>query len=131
MKIKNTGAAMVLVVGVTVAMSSMMTAAQASPESEALTRQGLTQIGAGQTKDAARSFSAATQADPNDGVAFYFLGTALNRTGAHFLAMSAFRESLRLKTILKNYGFEAGWAAPICNWAKRKPPIWRLRAPQN
>ena len=85
--------------------------ALASPESDELSRDGLRQLEAGDTKAAVASFVNATRADPDDGRAYFYLGVGLNRTGKPHVALTAFRRAISLKAIHKDLGFEAGWAA--------------------
>tara|TARA_R110002110_G_scaffold415612_7_gene652278 strand:- start:89292 stop:90833 length:1542 start_codon:yes stop_codon:yes gene_type:complete len=83
----------------------------ASPESDELSRDGLRQLSAGDTKAAVASFVNATRADPDDGRAYFYLGVGLNRIGEPHTALTAFRRAISLKAIHKDLGFEAGWAA--------------------
>ncbi|MBT3809209.1 MAG: tetratricopeptide repeat protein [Rhodospirillaceae bacterium] len=83
----------------------------ASPESDELSRDGLRQLSAGDSKAAVASFVNATKADPDDGRAYFYLGVGLNRIGNPHNALIAFRRAIALKAIHKDLGFEAGWAA--------------------
>lgn len=105
MGIRNTG--LVLAAFGVLAFSPAL----ASPESDELSRDGLRQLQAGDRQAAVRSFVEATQADPKDGRAFFYLGVGLNRTGQPHEALAAFRQAITLKAIHKDLGFEGGWAA--------------------
>lgn len=105
MGIRKTGIALVTL-GVLAASPAL-----ASPESDELSRDGLRQLQAGDTKAAVASFVNATRADPDDGRAYFYLGVGLNRTGKPHVALTAFRRAISLKAIHKDLGFEAGWAA--------------------
>ena len=82
----------------------------ASPESEALTRQGLDHLEAARYRDAIESFNAAVKADAKDLRAVFFQGVALNRLGSY-------REALALLAAAEKRGihhaamdFEIGWS---------------------
>ena len=83
----------------------------ASPESEALSREGLRQLDAGDRKTAIRTFAEAARLDPTDGRAFFYLGIALNRAGQPHPALNALQEAVSLGAIHRDLLFEAGWAA--------------------
>lgn len=104
---KRLQAAMLVGLGLALAASPAL----ASPESDELSRDGLRQLQAGDRQAAVESFVEATQADPKDGRAFFYLGVGLNRTGQPHEALVAFRQAIALKAIHRDLGFEGGWAA--------------------
>lgn len=96
---------------VAVAATLSMSPALASPRSEELSRQGLRALHEGDLAGAVRTLVEATNADPQDGRAFFYLGVALNRAGQPYPALTALRRAITLKAVHRDILFEAGWAA--------------------
>ncbi|MCC6209822.1 MAG: tetratricopeptide repeat protein [Burkholderiales bacterium] len=86
-------------------------AALASPESEALKREGLQSLAAGRFDAAMERFAAAARSDPADLQALYLQGVAANRLGQFSAAEPALRRAEAGGYRDPELDFELGWAA--------------------
>ncbi len=91
--------------------------ALASPESRKLLLEGHGNLSADKYEAALRSFTAATQADANDGEAFYFQGATLNRMGR-------FRDALEKLEKAHSLGFKSPGLALDTGWAMLRLGRW-------
>jgi tetratricopeptide (TPR) repeat protein len=84
--------------------------ATASPESRKLLLEGHGDLSAGKYEAALRNFTAATQADANDGEAFYFQGSTLNRMGRYRDALERLEKAHSLGFKGPGLALDTGWA---------------------
>ncbi len=84
--------------------------AEASPQSRALIREGVTAMQAGDAKTAEARFRAALRADPSDSDALVHLAALANRYGNWRAAYNLARSAKALKNNHPDLDFELGWA---------------------
>lgn len=84
--------------------------AMASPESEALKRDGLAELKANRYEQAVEQFRKATQADPADRDAAFYLAATYNRMGRHADAYIGLKALEAIKYRNAELDFEIGWS---------------------
>jgi tetratricopeptide (TPR) repeat protein len=84
--------------------------ARASPESEALKRQGLAALSEGRFAQAGGHFDAAARADPRDTEAVFLRGAAANREGRFDVAEQSLRRAEASGLRNPELDFELGWS---------------------
>ncbi|MDE1903296.1 MAG: tetratricopeptide repeat protein [Alphaproteobacteria bacterium] len=95
---------------VALAFVALAGAAQASPHSQALIKQGQAALAAKDYANALAKFRAAETADPKDANAFFFEGATLNRTGDVADAQIALKHAQSLGSRQPDLLFELGWS---------------------